>query len=66
MSINFVSNNHLIHKYDQVNKVFTPKEKNIFKISSYTQETPTTYRMKLTQEDYESATPCNGDPICGE
>jgi hypothetical protein len=57
---------YLIHKYDQVDKVFTPNENNIFRISSYTQETPTIYRMELNQEDYDNATPCNDDPICGE
>ncbi len=57
---------YLVHKYDQEAKVFKPKEGNIFKISSYVQETPTMYRMKLTQADYESATPCNDDPICGK
>ena len=49
-----------------MNKVFTPDEKNIFRISSYTQETPTIYRMELNQEDYDNASPCNDDPICGE
>jgi hypothetical protein len=57
---------YLIHKYDQMNKVFTPDEGNIFRISSYTQETPTIYRMELNQEDYDNATPCNVDHICGE
>ena len=57
---------YLIHKYDQENKVFLPDEKNIFRISSYTQETPSIYRMELNQEDYDNATPCNNDPICGE
>ena len=61
-----LGNRYLIHKYDQVNKVFTPDEGNIFRISSYTQEFVNTYRMELTQEDYENATPCNNDPICGE
>ena len=57
---------YLIHRYDQMNKVFTPNEGNIFRISSYTQETPTIYRMELNQEDYDNASPCNDDPICGE
>lgn len=60
-----IGDRYLIHKYDQINKVFTPKEKNIFKISSYTQETPTIYSMELTQEDYDSATPCTVE-ICEE
>ena len=61
-----LNDRYLIHKYSQQGGVFTPEQKNIFRISSYTQESVSVYDMKLTQEDYENATPCNNDPICGD
>ena len=55
---------HLIH-ISKGDGALAPSVRNLFNQNEYT-EIEGKFNFYITQKDYESATPCNDDPICGE